>query len=96
MGQAKREHMRQEEMCEIAEELAIETGLLDKCEAHGYIISTGEVNTTSTYKYANSLFSKNSTRTDIFKTRTDLTDKIKEVVEDHGTTCPGCAKVKRE
>ena len=96
MGQAKREHMRQEKMREIAEELAIEKGLLDKCEAHGYIISTGEVDIAPACKYANSLFSKNSTKTDIFKTRTELTDKIKEVVEDHGTTCPGCAKVKRE
>lgn len=66
MGKAKEEHMRQQKMREIAEELAIEAGLLEECEAHGYIVSTGEVIATPAYKYANSLFSKNSPRTDIF------------------------------
>ncbi len=96
MGQAKREAERQEQMHHVVVEIAKKTDLLYECEAHGYTISTGEVDFTSAYKYANTMYSNNDPRTEIFKNRNELTDTIKRVVEDYGTTCPGCEKVDRE
>lgn len=48
------------------------------------------------YKLANSLITKNDPLVSVFQgERTELTDLIKDVVNDHGEECPGCRAIER-
>jgi len=74
------------ELMDSVAELAIEAGILEKCEIHEVIFQNyGDI--TEAYKLANSKFSKGETYG--FNSRVELTDAIKKVMEssDYASDC---------
>ena len=95
MGGVKRLMERHETLCHAAVRIALEAGVLKFCEHHGCVFE-GPNDIESAYKLGNYKFSKGSLA-GIFDTRREMTDCIKEVVEDNSTDeCPRCAKFREE
>jgi hypothetical protein len=68
-------------------ELAIEAGILEKCEIHEVIFQNGG-DITEAYKLANLKYSRGETYG--FSSRIQLTDAIKEVMESSDYANDGC------
>ncbi|MDD5336609.1 MAG: hypothetical protein PHS32_22965 [Rhodoferax sp.] len=77
----------------IAIQIAIEAGVLEQCEFHD-IAYEGNEEIESAYKLGNGKFSRGEFR-DTFESRREMTDYIKNVVEDHpAEECPSCAHMR--
>jgi len=69
-------------------------GALKECDFHDFLIE-GLSEIEEAYRLGNSRFSSHSLG-GIFVNRREMTDAIKEVVEDAAQECPVCAKVRYE
>lgn len=97
MGMAKRLLEEHEAKLSAALRIAIDAGALKVCEYHDDCIFDGGVEIENAYKLGNARFS--SGKLDgVFETRREMTDCIKEVVEDNylAEECPLCAKFLEE
>lgn len=86
-----------EAKCGIALQIALEAGVLTQCEFHEDYIYEGGEEIESAYKLANHKFSHGEIE-GVFSNRREMTDTIKDVVEDHNTAdeCYACAKNRDE
>ena len=90
MGFAKRQLERQEQQRSSAVDLAVEAGVLERCEHHG-IAFEGGVDTESAYKLANGRFTTGAL-TELFDDRREMTDAIKLAIEEAPAECYECAR----
>ena len=73
---------------QVAESIALETGLLERCESCEDITHDGLTDPTDTYKLANYLITKGDERVAIFNgDRRELTDTIQAILDDYGPEC---------
>lgn len=81
---------------EIAKEIALQAGVLKKCEFHEYISFIGTEDITKAYMLAKHQF-KYGEHVSLFKSSIELTDKIKEVVgSEFEDRCVRCAQIAEE
>lgn len=91
MSYAKDLLARAEQQRDMAIEIALRARVLRSCGFHGEVFSSEEP-IESAYRLGNARFSKGSLRAS-FASRIELTDAIKNAVEDHpADMCPRCAK----
>ncbi len=96
MGGAKQMMEEHEGKLGVAMELALEANVLEKCEYHDDCIYAGSEDIESAYKLGNYKLSNGELEA-VFKDRREMTDLVKEVVEDHqGDECFACAKNRDE
>ncbi len=96
MGQAKRELEEQECKRQTALQIALEAGVLATCELHEDCFLEGNEDIEGAYKLGN-LKITNGELQGAFSSRREMTDTIKEVVEEHSAgECPSCAKWRDE
>jgi hypothetical protein len=96
MGGAKRMMERHETICGVARGIALEAGTLRRCEYHEDCIFEGANDAEGAYKLGNYKFSAGSLK-GVFESRREMTDCIKEVVEEvWGDECPRCAELRDE
>lgn len=94
MGQMKRLMEAAEEKRSRAIGIAIQAGVLKCCEFHDEVF-VGSKDVVEAYKRGNARFEKDSLG-EAFDTRREMTDYIKEVVEDAAEECWCCAKIRDE
>ena len=91
-GTEKHKLELQEEQRRQAALIAIEAGAISACEIHeGVYVDSGD--SESAYRLANHYFNVRDVLTDGFETRREMTDAIKSVLEDAGSTCAFCQKI---
>ena len=90
MGQAKKEMMRQEELLYEAADIAVEAGVLRRCKYHPDIVWDNHGDRSDAYKLGNARFSRGEVGD--FRSRRELTDAIKNAIEQSGDECYLCAK----
>ncbi len=96
MGENKRLMEKEDEKRNIAIQIALEAGVLESCKVHNdFNYDTGK-DIQHAYKLANANYT-NDHYIDVFNDRKEMTDSIKEVVEEHlPVECPYCAKFRKE
>ncbi|MFM5757777.1 hypothetical protein [Aeromonas hydrophila] len=79
---------KQEDQFRVATEIAIEAGVLQRCEHCDSTVFQGDEDVTEAYKLGNSKFSRDEVTT-VFATRAEMTDAIKSACEsgDHAGEC---------
>lgn len=93
MGMAKKEMERQEEVRFRAIEVAIEAGVLERCEYHeDTVMSTGN-DPRDAYRLANSKYAVGANDRRLYR---EFMDAIKQVIEESGDWCYSCAKWQEE
>ena len=93
MGRAKDEMMRQEALLDVATGIAVDAGVLEQCEFHPEIVWEIHGDREDAYKLGNARFSKGGLLNH-FKSRRELTDAIKDAIEQSGMDgCQICAKL---
>jgi hypothetical protein len=96
MSFAKRLMERHDEQRSAAMRIALQAGALKRCEFHEDCVFEGDHDIEGAYRLGNSMFSRGELR-EIVDSRKEMTDCIKDVVEDHrGDECPRCAKFRDE
>ena len=92
MSLVKRHMELMEEQHGVATGIAVRAGVLDRCGGHDYVRDTWD-DPANAYRFGNSMFTRGELG-DTFASRRELTDKIKEVIEEAGDhSCPGCEKM---
>ncbi|MCH8029595.1 MAG: hypothetical protein IH874_06665 [Candidatus Dadabacteria bacterium] len=93
MGGVKRLMEEQEGKQNVAIQIALEAGVLKSCEYHeDFIFDTGK-DILNAYMLANAKYTEDH-YIDVFNNRKEMTDFIKDVVEEHlPVECPFCAKL---
>ena len=95
MGYAKRMMEEHEDKLSAAMKIALDARVLKHCEFHDdYILETGE-DIAEAYRVGNARFTEGRFG-DVFASRREMTDCIKEVVEEQPDECYLCAKVHAE
>jgi len=90
MGMAKRIMMEEEQQRGVAIEIAVEANVLEQCEFHDDTFFEGSEDITEAYKLGNAKISRGELEGG-FDDRTQMTDLIKEVVEENcADECPSC------
>ena len=94
MGYYKQLLAREEQQRDVAISIAVTAGSLRACEFHGDVFAVADFgNLQPAYKGANARFSRGELR-DVFNSRTEMTDIIKEVIEEFVLDfCPRCDKM---
>ncbi len=93
MGLTKRLMELQEAQCEEATNIAVEAGCLEQCEYHSDMVWETFEDPAEAYKIGNARFTANELQTE-FRSRRELTDAIKEAIEEAGIDgCSICTKV---
>lgn len=95
MGFAKRQMQLEQDQWVIAQEIAVEAGVLERCEYHGEVFDAQAGDNTPAYIRGNRLFSSGELN-GVFSDRRDMTDTIKAVVEDSAMECGYCVKMRSE
>ncbi|PTU70775.1 hypothetical protein [Chromobacterium haemolyticum] len=91
MGGAKRELIEFESLQYIAIDIAVRAEVLKRCEFHDDCTYTTGEDIQGAYKLANTMYSSGDLRQ--FSSRRQMTDIIKQVVEDNDLDeCPRCAE----
>ena len=91
MGIAKRMMEENEQQLGVAINIAVEADVLAQCEFHNDVFFEGSEDITEAYKLGNAKFSRGELEGD-FDDRTQMTDLIKEVVEENcADECHSCA-----
>jgi hypothetical protein len=94
MSMVKRLMEHQAEQERVVTKIAVDAGVLKKCEWHGDVFTTfGDE--TDAYKLGNYLFS-NEKLEGVFSDRTEMNDAIKHAIESAGIECNLCAKIEAE
>jgi len=93
MGQAKHMMEEMESKRAAALSIAIQAGVIEECEFHDACYFDGGADIEDAYKLGNHLFSQGDVK-DAFDSRREMTDLIKEVVEENRVAdeCQWCAK----
>jgi hypothetical protein len=78
-----------------AKDIARRAGVLKVCEYHDELFLSGEKEIVEAYKSGNARWDKDSLE-DVFESRREMTDYIKEEVEDAAEECWMCAKIREE
>lgn len=92
MGGSKRMMEEEEQKRLVALQISIDAGVLKQCKIHDECIYEGSKEVESAYKLANFRVSQGELE-NVFENRKEMTDLIKEVVEEHGADeCYVCAK----
>ena len=82
---------RHENQCNIAIEIAIESGVLQRCEGHDEVVFEDSEDITEAYKLADLKFSSGEIK-EFFDNKSEMTDVIKQVVEENcSDECSSCA-----
>lgn len=89
MGYYKQLEEQNQHKREIAIQIAIEAEVLERCEYHEECTFEGGVDISEAYKLGNKKFT-NGELLDIFESRREMTDLIKEVVEESPLECSRC------
>ena len=84
-----------EEQRGVAEQIAIDAGMLKRCQYHDEVYQWDILDTTPAYKLGNYKFTKGELK-GIFDDRKDMTDAIKKAIELAGDECGRCAKFRDE
>lgn len=96
MGGAKRMMEDHEAKLQVAMGIAIQAGVLEQCEFHEDCVFEGSGDLEAAYRLGNSQYSAGELE-GTFESRHEMTDLIKEVIEDHpAEECPSCAKIRDE
>jgi len=95
MSMVKRLTEHQEEKCRVAEQIAIEAGVLKRCEYHGELYEFDSMDKTPAYKLGNYKFTKGELK-GIFDERREMTDAIQAAIEEAGMGCVGCSEFEKE
>jgi hypothetical protein len=98
MSSSKREFERRESIRRIAIGIAIEKKAITECEDHPgtYLGNYDSEATQNAYRFGNYLYSKKDPRVSEFKSREELLDTIKQVIEESGMECYDCVKILKE
>jgi hypothetical protein len=91
MSGIKRLMEKMEEQRMVATQIAVEAGILKRCEFHGEVYDTLAGDNTPAYKLGNYKFSAHKLD-GIFSDRREMTDAIDAAVNDTGDECYFCAK----
>ena len=92
MGLTKRWMESQEAKREEATDIAVQAGVLERCDIHEEIVCDTFGDPTEAYKLANAKFTADELQED-YESRRELTDKIKEAIEESSDDCPYCEKI---
>ena len=92
MSGAKRLMEEMEEKRSKARSIARKAGVLTACEDHDEVFRS-ENDVVEAYKLGNARFEKDSLG-NIFESRTEMTDYIKEVADDANIACSTCDKIR--
>jgi hypothetical protein len=95
MGVAKRLLEAQEAKHVRAMDIAIKARVLRVCEHHDEVFLSHEEEIVGAYKLGNARFQKDSLG-ETFDNRREMTDYIKEVVDDAAVECWQCARLRDE
>lgn len=87
MGQAKRHMEHLEEQERVATQIAIEANVLKECDIHGTVFLIDDAD--SAYKLGNYKFT-NGDLEGIFEKRAELTDTIKQIIDETPFECIPC------
>jgi hypothetical protein len=88
MSFAKRQLEHQEQQQSIAVNIAVEAGVLERCEYHGIAVEAG-VDPDPAYELANARFTSGAL-TGVFDDRHEMNDAIKSAIEDAPDECYEC------
>lgn len=95
VGRAKEEMMRQDALVEEGAAIAVDAGVLARCEIHGAVWEVAFIHEDA-YKLGNAKFSKGALNNH-FTSRRELTDAIKEAIDQSGMDgCPYCAEALKD
>ena len=95
MGVMKRLMEQQEEQQRVATRIAIEAGVLKRCDLHIEVYDSGELDHSPAYKLGNYKLSHGELG-DLFSGSREMTDAVKRAIEDAAAECHYCAKVHAE
>lgn len=84
MGAVKEWMLHHDYQLEVATDIAVEAGVLSRCEYHEEIVLDNETDHADAYKLANWKFSHGELR-NMFETRREMTDAIQEAIENAGS-----------
>jgi len=84
----------QERKSAIGTEIAIQSGVLERCDYHSDAISVTGRNSDSAYRLGNAQFTAGGF-SQVFGDRREMTDYRKQAIEDAGLECAHCAKHER-
>jgi len=82
------------EQAYIAEEIAVEAKVLKRCPWHGNAYQD-DFDLTAAYMLGNRKFSRNELHS-VFDTRREMTDTIKQIVDDAPLDCPSCEHLRHQ
>ncbi|WP_263350314.1 hypothetical protein [Acidicapsa acidisoli] len=91
MGFAKRQMQLEQDQWIIAQEIAVDAGVLKRCEFHSEVYGAPGDDNTPAYIRGNRLFSSGELN-GVFSDRREMTDAIKAAIEDSAMECGYCAK----
>jgi hypothetical protein len=94
MGATKRQMEHYENQRNVAIRIAIQAGVLKRCENHEDCVFDGGSDPQGAYMLGNAKFTREELK-GIFDTRPEMTDCIKKAIEEHHgiDECPRCAKM---
>lgn len=95
MGMTKELYLEGLERQDIAEELAVEAGILKRCEWHVGFTYQDDWDLERVFRMAAWRFKRGDIPGPFYSQR-DLTDAIKAVVDDAPMECPRCEKMRAE
>ena len=96
MGQAKKHMEEMEGKRNLAISIAVEAGALEECEFHSGTFTEGSSDIENAYKLGNLKITSGELE-GAFDSRREMTDLIKEVVDEHsGGECYSCARHRDE
>lgn len=95
MSGIKRLIEQQEEQHRVAEQIAIECGVLKRCEHHGEVYEFDAMDKTPAYKLGNFKFTKGELK-GIFDDRKEMNDAIQAAIKNSGMECVRCSEFQAE
>jgi hypothetical protein len=97
MSASKRLMEQNEEQERVAIRIAIEAGVLQRCEHHAGFYFSGGCDVVDAYRLGNYKFKKGELK-DVFETPLEMTNTIKKVVEENHANdeCQRCATIQAD
>ena len=95
MSWATRQMELKQEQRMAAQEIAVDAGVLKRCQRHSEVYGAPGEDKTPAYIQGTRLFTSGKLN-GVFSERRDMTDTIKAVVEDSAMECGYCAKMRSE